>query len=400
VVLDKDAGSWVIADSSVVGYDGARKVRDEELSVGQKKLVRKAEPPSKRGIAWPRWTGFRGKTVWDLMDLLIVPLALVVIGLVFTMLQDARQQEFEAAREQRSQDAEAERARQAQKIEGRRAEAERDLAEQSAQDEALQAYLDQMNQLLLENDLRASDEDSEVRTLARARTLTVLGRLDPSRKTALMQFLVEAELVQRVEGRKPIIELSGADLSGADLSGADLHGANLAEANLNHADLSSVWMDNASLFKANLSHAKLGAAELRHVDLSSANLADADLSVKAGLDYLGKDYVEGPVAAFAPQALFTSANLSGADLSGVNLHKAQLSEANLSHAKLVGTTLSGADLTSADLTEANLTKANLSGASVYPIKDMTNKRLVDTRKLEEQAASLEGATMPDGSKHP
>jgi hypothetical protein len=52
VVLDKEAGSWFIVDSSVVGYDGA--VRDEEHSVGQKKLVRKAEPPSKRGIRWPR----------------------------------------------------------------------------------------------------------------------------------------------------------------------------------------------------------------------------------------------------------------------------------------------------------------------------------------------------------
>jgi hypothetical protein len=32
VVLDKDAGSWFIADSSVVGYDGVQNVRDEEPS--------------------------------------------------------------------------------------------------------------------------------------------------------------------------------------------------------------------------------------------------------------------------------------------------------------------------------------------------------------------------------
>jgi hypothetical protein len=38
--------------------------------VGQKKLVRKAESPSKRGIAWPRWTGFRGMTVRDWLQLL------------------------------------------------------------------------------------------------------------------------------------------------------------------------------------------------------------------------------------------------------------------------------------------------------------------------------------------
>jgi hypothetical protein len=74
--------------------------------------------------------------------------------------------------------------------------------------------------LLLERDLRTSEKGSEVRTLARARTLTVLGRLDPSRKTALMQFLVEADLVQRVDGREPIISLSGANLSDVFLNGA------------------------------------------------------------------------------------------------------------------------------------------------------------------------------------
>src|SRR5215204_1529067 len=104
------------------------------------------------------WTGFQGKTVWDFLQLLIVPLMLVAIGLVFSLQQDARQQ----------------------RVEDQRAAAERELAEQRAQDEALQAYLDQMSGLLLERDLRASEEDSEVRTLARARTLTVLERLDPS----------------------------------------------------------------------------------------------------------------------------------------------------------------------------------------------------------------------------
>src|SRR5215203_6139982 len=145
--------------------------------VGRKKQVRKAEPPSKRGMAWPRWTGFRGMTVRDWLDLLVVPLALVVISFLFTTQQDQRQQQTETQRTQ----------------------AEQELAEQRAQDEALQAYLSQMGSLLLEKDLRKSEEDSEVRTLARARTLTVLGRLDPSRKTAVMQFLVEAKLVQRGE---------------------------------------------------------------------------------------------------------------------------------------------------------------------------------------------------------
>src|SRR5215204_1622270 len=72
------------------------------------------------GSASLGWTGFRGKTVWDLLQLLIVPLALAVVGLWFAAQQDARQQE----------------------IENQRADAERELAEQRAQDEALQSYLD------------------------------------------------------------------------------------------------------------------------------------------------------------------------------------------------------------------------------------------------------------------
>jgi hypothetical protein len=171
--------------------------------VGRKKLVPKADPPSKRRIRWPRWTGFRGMTVRDCLELFIVPLSLVNISLVFAAQQDQRQQQTE----------------------NQRARAKRELAEQRAQDEALQAYLDQMSTLLLERDLREFEEDSEVRTLARARTLTVLSRLDPSGKTAVMQFLLEVDLVQRVEGRQPIIRLRDAALSDTTLHDADLNGA-------------------------------------------------------------------------------------------------------------------------------------------------------------------------------
>jgi uncharacterized protein YjbI with pentapeptide repeats len=238
-----------------------------------------------KGSASLGWTGgFRGKTVWDLLQLLIVPLALAGIGFWFAAQQDARQQQ----------------------IENQRAKAERELAEQRAQDEALQAYLDQMNNLPLEHNLRNSKEDSGVRTLARARTLTVLKRLDPSGKTAVMQFLVEAELVQRVEGgRGPIITLLAADLSDANLSG----GADLNNAILNNANLS-----NADLRYDDLSEADLRYADLRGANLSSANLSSADLGTNLGI-----------------------ADLSNADLSNANLSNADLTQVDLSDANLSGT---------------------------------------------------------------
>jgi uncharacterized protein YjbI with pentapeptide repeats len=265
--------------------------------------------PDKRPPWWKRlWarTGFGDKTLWDLLQLLIVPLVLVGIGLLFEMQQAERQQGLE---------------KQQQALEDRRAEAERELAEQRAQDEALQAYLDQMSTLLLEKDLRFSTEDNatedskEARTLARARTLTVLARLDPSRKADVMQFLVEAELVQKVEGSEPIISLEGASLRGADLSDAGPSAPTLSE--------------QSEQFQA-----------------AQEALEEAGASPRAAR--AGARYAIQESSAFQ-----------------------------------VGADLSGADLSDADLSGANLRDA----------RGVTDEQL-------DQAASLEGATMPDGSKHP
>jgi len=76
-------------------------------------------------------------------------------------------------------------------------------------------------------------------------------------------------------------------------------------------------------------------------------------------------------------------DLSGADLTDTNLSGLDLSTVNPSGADLRGTNLSGADLSD----------ANLSGA------DLRDVRRVDKNKLEGEARSLQGATMPDGSKH-
>jgi uncharacterized protein YjbI with pentapeptide repeats len=213
------------------------------------------------------------------------------------------------------------------KIEGQRAQAERKLAEQRAQDEALQAYLNQMGTLLLEKDLRNAQQDSEVRILARARTLTVLERLDPSRKTTVMQFLSEASLVtssisdisekamsgsiklNEVFKKAPVISLSGADLSGTDLSnlgggtcqllanfrgvyyfcggglkgGSNLNGADLSSADLSGANLRDAFLQDANLENTNLSNANLRGAFLQDANLEDTNLIAADLSGAAGI---------------------------------------------------------------------------------------------------------------------
>ncbi len=70
------------------------------------------------------------------------------------------------------------RAQRERELQAQAAQRERELEveNQRAQDVALQAYLDQMSQLLLDKDkpLRQSQAHDEARILARARTLTVL----------------------------------------------------------------------------------------------------------------------------------------------------------------------------------------------------------------------------------
>jgi hypothetical protein len=251
----------------VVGYDGGQDLRDEERRLNQESGWKPWRPPPRRKRILPEWLGFRGKTFWDWLELLVVPLALLGIGYFFSVQQNARLQRTENQRVQ-----------EAQKIENQRAEAEQELAEQRAQDEALQAYLNQMSDLLLEKDLRSSEEDSEVRTLARARTTTVLVRLDPKRKPAVIGFLIEAKLIQRVAGREPIINLGGADLSGANLRVADLGGANLTGVDLSDAELSEAYLSGADLRIANLSGANLQLADLSEAILLMANLSEAKLS--------------------------------------------------------------------------------------------------------------------------
>jgi hypothetical protein len=304
-------------------------------------------PPWQRRL-WG-WTQFGEKKLWDwlqLLSALAIPVVLTVAGFWYTSQQERHQQH----------------------IEDQRAAAERDIEEQRAQDAALQAYLDQMSALLLEENLRDSWEGSEVRRLARARTLTVLGRLSPDRKGSVVRFLYESALVR--EGN-PIVDLATADLSHAnlsldDLSYADLSHADLRDADLKTANLSDASLTNAALRGADLSYADLSDADLRFADLSRTDLRFAD---------------------------FNGADLSNATLSDADLGSATLRGANLSYADLSGAYLIRANLSRADLIRANLSEANLSNADLSGAQGVTN------RELEEQFAKLEDTIMPNGMRH-
>jgi len=213
-------------------------------------------------------------TLWDWAKLLIVPAVIAAGGLWFNAQQ--RDRELHVAEQRTNED---------RKIAEERAETDREIAEQSRQDDTLHAYLDGMSQLLTDKELplhNAQPGDS-LSTVARARTLTVLGRLDQDRKPTVLQFLLESGLIYKehtllgesnlIERRHNILSLREADLSGVDLQGFDLSHIDLSGANLNKADLFF-----ANLSGANLSETDLSEANLSHTDLSGALLSETSLA--------------------------------------------------------------------------------------------------------------------------
>jgi hypothetical protein len=101
-----------------------------------------------------------------------------LIASLFTQCQDNRQQEIENLRAERAM---------------------------------VEAYLEHIGTLLLEENLRTEGENSDVRLLARARTLVVLDGANEDRKVRLLEFLSETKLIQfGSQGEPPVISLKFA----------------------------------------------------------------------------------------------------------------------------------------------------------------------------------------------
>jgi uncharacterized protein YjbI with pentapeptide repeats len=289
-----------------------------------------------------------GKTLWDWLQLLFIPVVLAIAGFWFNH------------RERKAAELRADTERKAAEV---RAKNERDIAEDDQREAALQAYINEMSELLLHANLRMSMPEDEVRKIARVRTLTVLPRLDGQRKGNIIQFLYESGLINK---DKRIIDLGGADLRevnlrGSRLAGVILAGASLGKANLKEAFLSEANLMGADLFGVNLKFAYLGEAlmigvKMREADLSAANLGGADLS---------------------------SANLMEVHMRGAYLNKADLRGANLIKA----------DLRNTNLLEAEFGGAILDGANLF-------RATGTTPELLNKAESLKDTIMPDGSIHP
>ncbi len=223
----------------------------------------------------PLWTGFgpynetingpRAKTLWDWLDLLIVPLVLS-LGVWF----------LSSAEKESEKLVELDRQRQG----------------------ILDLFINQISKLILENSLRSENVTKEIRIIARTYALGAFRRLDRERKAEALQFLLESKLIHN----NPIIPLKGANLREASLDSADLIGA----------EIKGAYFCNASFKKANLTATNLCGCDLSFVDFTQVTFTDTDLSYTF-LKYAKLRNVD-----------LTKANLDCADVEGADLRGAKL----------------------------------------------------------------------------
>jgi uncharacterized protein YjbI with pentapeptide repeats len=276
-----------------------------------------AEPESKRPA----------KTVWDWLQLLVIPLCLAVAAYALNVAQTDRAQRSAERRAKIDQQLAAE----------QRA-ADRQLAAEQHRDDVLEAYLEQMSKLILDRNLNQSRPGAEVREVAQTLTVNVLESLDVHvlgsldvdgrRKGVVLHFLAEAGLI---ESGDPIVLLQDANLHGVELHGhlvrADLSNADLHDADFSGARLASLTMTSATLRGANFTHAKLTHAQLAATDLTHANFATARIEdsvfvwaclsatrfSRASLERVRLDEAQGHDADFS-RATFTQVNFQYPDL--------------------------------------------------------------------------------------
>ncbi|MFM9104199.1 MAG: pentapeptide repeat-containing protein, partial [Cyanobium sp.] len=220
---------------------------------------------------------FPGKGLWDYLEILLVPVLIFGLG----VLLDSRSKARDAIQKN-----EAERIRQ-----------------EENRDQALQLYFDRVSSILLDKQVISLAEAAKklgpeykdplvesARDVIRAQTLAILRvfSADEEKKSSVVLFLIESEILASLTvslrgANLSEADLSEANLSGADLSGAGLIGADLSEANLSEANLSGADLFGANLFGANLCGADLSRANLFGANLIGAELRGADLKDASGL---------------------------------------------------------------------------------------------------------------------
>jgi len=244
------------------------------------------------------------KTLWDWLELLIVPITLVLGGYFLNR--------FDKKHERRIVD--------------ERISSEQDIAEARNQEIALREYIDRISELLIDKNLQNTNAKSAIANVATIRTLNILRRLSSDRNRLVIYFLYDSGLLKLSGYLDPIISLKEADqinlnLYAANLPGINLKSAKLKNANLQFTILTDSLLNGADLRETNLQLTNFTNAQLELVDFRDANL---NLTVLYDTNLKGSNFNGADLR----DTMFVRANIEGANfLNCKSLTQEQIDEA-------------------------------------------------------------------------
>ena len=197
----------------------------------------------------PTWTGFgestkkddivAAKTLWDWLDLLIIPAVIAIIGWSYNK---------------------------ADKTKTRRSE------EEKAQNETLNLFIQKLTILVTEKNL-LNDTSGQIKAIARTTINLSFNCLNGERKGQALQFLYESNLIDN----QPIINLVGSNLRNIVLDEIVLSKSEIRGAYFNNASLLDTNLNEANLIGCDFTKANLSGSLTRNLDLSYSDLTEAKL---------------------------------------------------------------------------------------------------------------------------
>lgn len=227
----------------------------------------------------PKWTGFgpydekvdgpRGKTLWDWLDLMIIPLTIGFIGFLY-----------------------------------KEADQEKSINKQKEKDQLtnVDSFFKILTELITKNNLLNNTSNDPNRIIARTRSIQALDEADSERKGQILQFIYESGLINL----KPILNLNGVNAKKSNLEGIVLRYAEIRGAYFNNSCLKNTFLDNSCFISCDFSNSNFTECSLNNTDLSYTNLSNTNLK---NLNLLTVN--------------FEGANLNNADLRGSQLSKIQ-----------------------------------------------------------------------------
>jgi Pentapeptide repeats (8 copies) len=185
----------------------------------------------------PYWTGFKEKTLWDWLDLLLVPVFLLSFSWFFQWEEDRRQTE----------------------IQNKEAALQIALSTSRYQQEVLKDYFKDIPNLVADD---RQIQKLPIKEVLGARTLVTIQifKDNSELKSQVIRFIGNASLSRFVPLKR--LDLKETNLSYVDLNSADLRMTQLHKANLTGALLNSAHLEDVNLIEADLRGADLQEAKI------------------------------------------------------------------------------------------------------------------------------------------